>query len=262
MKKILASLLALVLVFCAIACTKSSDAKTEIVNTAAPAAASESDTNDDPSDPVSVPGTLVGGWSVAESAEITDEIRALLNQATEGMVGASLVPVAYLGSQVVAGRNHCLLCTSTPVVPNPVSHYVLVFLYEALDGSVTLSNIADLDIGALRSGQAAGEQPETSGELVPGGWGTAPDEILSAEAKAIFEKATAVLLGVSYTPIAHLGSQVVAGINRCYLARSTVVTPNAVPTYSLVYVFEDLQGNAEILDVVQFDLGSFMEYGA
>ena len=67
----------------------------------------------------------------------------------EGLVGVGYTPVAYLGSQVVAGTNHAFLCQAVTVVPDAVPRWTVVFLYEDLQGNVSLMNIADFDFGAL-----------------------------------------------------------------------------------------------------------------
>lgn len=119
----------------------------------APAGASSAE-----SAPVSAPsenetaaagGALTGGWTASESPEITPELQAVFDKGMEGLVGASHTPVAYLAHQVVAGTNHCFLCQSAAVVPDAVSYYTLVYLYEDLEGNVQVLNIADLDVGAF-----------------------------------------------------------------------------------------------------------------
>ena len=65
-------------------------------------------------------GGLVGGWTAAEDPAITDDVNALIEKALDGLVGVNYVPVAYLGSQVVAGTNHAILCLATAVVPDAV----------------------------------------------------------------------------------------------------------------------------------------------
>ena len=89
---------------------------------------------------------LVGGWRASESPEITEEIKAMFDKAKEGLLGVDYVPVAYLGSQVVAGTNHCLLCQATVVYPGAQPGYVLVYIYEDLEGNVEILNIADLNL--------------------------------------------------------------------------------------------------------------------
>ena len=66
-----------------------------------------------------------------------------------GLTGVRYEPVAYLGSQLVAGRNHCFLCKATVVYPGAAPKFVLVYIYEDLSGNARMTNIAALDIAAL-----------------------------------------------------------------------------------------------------------------
>jgi len=84
---------------------------------------------------------------------------------------------------------------------------------------------------------------------IAGGWNAVSgDTSLSANknAKAAFEKATGALAGMEYEPLAVIGTQVVAGTNYCILCRGKATVPDAEPCIVLVYIYEDLQGNAEI----------------
>ena len=92
---------------------------------------------------------LTGGWTPSESPEITEERRAVFDQGLEGLVGVGYTPVAYLGSQVVAGTNHCFLAQATVVSPGAQPHYVLIFFYQDLSGAVKIMNIANFDFGAF-----------------------------------------------------------------------------------------------------------------
>lgn len=104
---------------------------------------------DEPAAIEEIGGMTAGGWNQSASPALTDEQRAVLAKALEGFAGSSITPVAYLGSQVVAGTNHCFLCQATVTYPGAQPKYVLVYVYEALDGGATLMNIADLDIGSF-----------------------------------------------------------------------------------------------------------------
>ena len=92
---------------------------------------------------------LAGGWQAAEDSAVTEELQAVFDKGMEGLVGVGYTPVAYLGSQVVAGTNHAFLCRAVTVVPDAVPRWTVVFLYEDLQGNVSLMNIADFDFGAL-----------------------------------------------------------------------------------------------------------------
>ena len=79
-----------------------------------------------------------------------------------------------------------------------------------------------------------------------------PDDV-----KAAFEKAMEGLVGCTYEPIAILGSQVVAGTNYCLLCKTTVVTPDAPVSYTLVYIYEALDGTAEMLHIQDIVFDAF-----
>ena len=91
---------------------------------------------------------LSGGWYYAKDPAFTDEDEAKLEAALQNQVGASYAIVAYVGEQVVAGLNRCLLVQVTPVVPNAQPHYALAYIYTDLQGNSSLTQIIDLDIGA------------------------------------------------------------------------------------------------------------------
>ncbi len=91
----------------------------------------------------------MGGWQATEDAAVPEEVALALEKAMEGLMGATWEPVALLGTQVVAGTNYCLLCRITPVVPDPVGHYALVYLYVDLQGNAEILGTTDLDLGAM-----------------------------------------------------------------------------------------------------------------
>lgn len=108
---------------------------------------------------------------------------------------------------------------------------------------------------------ACGQAKTDSSPAVLGGWTVTKDAKLSDEAKAAFDKALEGLTGVSYEPVALLGTQVVSGTNYCILCQAQVVYPGAEPYYALVYVYADLKGGAELLDIVILDIGDIAETG-
>ncbi|MFR8977620.1 MAG: hypothetical protein ACLVJB_07390 [Christensenellales bacterium] len=65
------------------------------------------------------------------------------------------------------------------------------------------------------------------------------------------------LEGCVYKPIALLGTQIVAGTNYCFLCETTVVVPDAQPGYALVYVFDGLEGEQELLRVQEIEFSAF-----
>lgn len=182
---------------------------------------------------------IVGGWTRSGSVAITDEIRALLNKALEGYTGLMIEPCAYLGSQVVAGMNHALLCRISPVVPDAIETWAIVCLYEDLQGNVEITEIKDF------------ERPtQISYGTESGGWGLPTTPELTDADKALFDKAVGEMTGVSYQPVALLSLQVVAGYNKCFLCEATGVYPGAETRYALVYLSEDLEGGVTLTEIV------------
>ena len=90
----------------------------------------------------------VGGWTnvPAEKAPLTEEAQAAFDKAMETLDGAEYTPVALLATQLVAGTNYCILCQVTPVVPDPVPTWALVYIYADLEGNAEIKNVYELYI--------------------------------------------------------------------------------------------------------------------
>lgn len=180
-----------------------------------------------------------GGWNRPESITVTEEVKSLLDKATYELEGAEYIPIAYLGNQIVAGTNHCILCKIAPVIPDSVSEYAIVYLYEDLDGNVEITSVLDSGV-------------EINSTAMPGGWYETTSPIISDELQTLFNKATASKNDAEYTAIAVIAEQVVAGMNYCFLSEIKNEKSNASNKITLVYVYADLNGNAEITDIIDF----------
>ncbi len=180
---------------------------------------------------------LDGGFQKAKTPTLTKTRKKIFKKAFKKFVGSDVTPVAYLASQVVAGTNHLYLCRIKAVVPNAKEYFCIVSIYEDLSGKVSINEIVDTDV-------------ETNINDLPGGWFQSSSPKVSKSIKKAFNKALNNLVGVSYTPLAVLSEQVVAGTNYCILCESQVVYPGAPVNYSLVYLYKGLDGSAEITDIV------------
>ena len=92
----------------------------------------------------SVTAGPVGGWAAAEDWAVSDQVSAAVGKAQEQLMGVDYVPVALLGSQVVAGTNYAVLCRATVVAPDAQPRWVVMYLYEDLEGNVSVLSIEDL----------------------------------------------------------------------------------------------------------------------
>ena len=66
-----------------------------------------------------------------------------------------------------------------------------------------------------------------------GSWSITESTEMTAEAQKAFDKAIEGLMGVNYSPVALLGTQLVSGTNYCVLAYGSLVT--ADPVTGLIY---------------------------
>ena len=244
MKKILIVLMAALLVLTAVACKAKEEPKAAEEQ---PTAEAETLANE----------PLAGGWTPAEDFSVTEERRAIFDKGMAVLLGVDYEPLAYLGSQVVAGKNHVFLAKGTAVTPALPVSYALVYLYEDLQGGVKVLTVANLPIVPQEDGTLA--LPE---EGLMGGWAYVEDPAFTDEDEAKLEKALQSQVGASYTIVAYVGEQVVAGLNRCLLCQVKPVVPNAQPHYALAYVYTDLQGGAELTQVIDLDIGALCDYGA
>ena len=94
---------------------------------------------------------LAGGWTLFSDFPAVELPEALRKGFEEnfGLVGASYQPILYLGTQVVAGVNHLVLCRITLVTAEPIVNFALVVIYEDFGGEVTVSSVSNVDLLSL-----------------------------------------------------------------------------------------------------------------
>ena len=198
-------------------------------------------------------GPVAGGWTLNAdlgTAEMPEEAQAAFDQATAGMLGAKYVPVAYLGSQVVAGVNYAYLCKITTVTAEPATKLAVVKVYRDLSGNAEILNINE-DVASCVDSEGGVEFNPAD---FAGGWtvSEACGGDMDKNAQSAFDKAFKGMLGVGYTPLACLGTQVVAGTNYAILCKAATVTAEPKSALAVAVVYFDLSGNAEILSINGF----------
>lgn len=112
--------------------------------------------------------------------------------------------------------------------------------------------------GAKNAPEAKEEAPVEADAPVLGGWAANVEDTsmeANPEAQTALEKALEGMVGAKYEPIACLAKQVVSGTNYCLLCRITPVVANPTSHFAFVYVYQALDGAAEILDVQDLTLG-------
>jgi hypothetical protein len=76
---------------------------------------------------------IAGGWSIPETPELTDEVRKIFEEASSDLMGAKAEPFAYLGSQLVSGRNYKVVARVTPIAPDAHEKLSVYTIYKSLD---------------------------------------------------------------------------------------------------------------------------------
>ncbi|MDO4477949.1 MAG: hypothetical protein Q4B73_02765 [Lachnospiraceae bacterium] len=202
---------------------------------------------------------VTGGWTVVEGeskAEIPAEVQEAFDKAMESFTGMALTPVAYLGSQVVAGTNYQVLCTGAAVVAEPVVELKVATIYADLDGNAEVLSVADFDLGVYAEEDGAAE-----GEDLAGGWTVNTDQpaaAIDANAEKALTDATADMTGATYEPIALLGTQVVAGTNYAILCKQTLMDAEATAHLVVAYVYAPVGDEAaELTNAYTINLADY-----
>lgn len=107
-----------------------------------------------------------GKYGVSSNKELYKAYKAATNQ----LDGVAYEPVAYLGSQVVAGMNYLVLCRGKVVVPNAKYNYYLVTLYADLEGNVSLSGIEALPLGHFDDAEEPAQEEDTPSVGIANPW--------------------------------------------------------------------------------------------
>ena len=234
---ILAMLLSAAMLLCVTGCDKKTDA---------------AETDNSEAEPA---GAVAGGWNVYGDdieANIPAEAQEAFDKAVADMTGAGYKPLALLGTQVVAGVNYAFLCRTTIVTAEPIVKLSVVTVYKDLEGNAKILNTADVNIADYNKDSDVEFDPAD----MAGGWtvNTEYTATLPENVNTAYEKAMAGLMGVSYKPLAYMGSQVVAGSNYAVLCAATSVTADPANALAVVIVYADLNGGAEVRAISGFSI--------
>lgn len=186
-----------------------------------------------------------GGWELNlddPSLERHADARAAFEKLSKSLKDARYEGIALLGRQVVAGTNYAILCRVRPAASSEGVRFELIYVYEDLEGAVQMTGKR-----ILLEGGAIGAYMPNEGERALE---------RHAEAKAAFDMALTGLAGVSYEPVAYLGSQSVAGTNYLALFRSKAAAPGAESEFVLLTVFVDAEGRVELGEAEKIELGA------
>lgn len=179
---------------------------------------------------------ITGGWVINNDFDGTDDANAMsaFEKATEDLDGYRYDVAAVLGSQIVAGTNYLYLCRAEMVVPDAKPEYVILKVYEDLEGNAEIT-------GSLRllEGKEGWEYNDANPYM---------DE--NEEIKVAFDKALEGLTGVEYKPIAYIGYK---DNSYAVLTKITITSVEPLTSLSMVYITKTDSG-AMIDDIYDIDM--------
>ena len=232
--------LSLFLALCLISTTLISCGNTE---TPSDDTAAVTDTED-----VNIP--VCGGWNINPvSAPYTSVAFSKCDPSDDSI---TYTPVALLGSHGEGDITYAFLCLGM----KDETSFLSVCIIENNNGEYSLVSNKPFDLLNY-----VGEDACVGAEELTGGWTTVDwgSSSFDAGEKQIFESALYMLAGVNYTPIACLATQVVAGTNHAFLAIGTTMTMEPIVYPCIISVYEDLEGDCELLDICAIDINDFCE---
>ena len=179
---------------------------------------------------------ITGGWVINNDFDGTDDANAMsaFEKATEDLDGYRYDVAAVLGSQIVAGTNYLYLCRAEMVVPDAKPEYVILKVYEDLEGNAEIT-------GSFRllEGKEGWEYNDANPYM---------DE--NEEIKVAFDKALEGLTGVEYKPIAYIGYK---DNSYAVLTKITITSVEPLTSLSMVYITKTDSG-AMIDDIYDIDM--------
>ena len=85
---------------------------------------------------------LIGGWKVNEDMpeyKLPEDVQTAFDEVKE--TGTEYVPVLYLGSQLVSGRNYMLICKQILTLPEQSESVVQMTIYKPLNAPAKITEI-------------------------------------------------------------------------------------------------------------------------
>ena len=177
---------------------------------------------------------MVGSWKINVSTDAMPEKVATAVSALNEIVGAEYKSIAYLGSQVVNGTNHAVLCEQT-VLTGKDTKNVVVVIFNEKPGDLKLTLVAIERV--VESGAPLGGIVVDASTEIP------------AEAKADFDAQLETFIGSKIEPFAYLGSQVVNGTNYIFAATIAPVCPDPV-TRVAIDIVNNTTGEVSFTDIL------------
>jgi len=163
---------------------------------------------------------MLGAWNVGVVVNsMPEKVATAFAEITGTLKGAQYTPIAYLGSRVVNGTNHAILCEQVLTTGRDDKNVVMMIINEKSEG-FTLVSIDRVVEGTTGDG-AVTVDVKTD---------------IPTDAMVVFDEALVGFVGASVQPFALLGTQIVKGVDYIFACEVTLTTAVPVKKVSLVTV--------------------------
>ena len=173
-------------------------------------------------------------WLTAKDPSVDEGIRRLFDEINMSDNTEAYCPTAVLAYMVSdEGTSWKVLAEVNTIIPEASSNYTILEIFEDMEGKVRIEKEYPTML-----------EPYTYDNGI--GWTACEDPSFADNEFTRFEEAVNTVDGIYLKPVAKLATQVVAGINYCIICERTPVTPGAGTKYSLIYVYEDMDGTMTV----------------
>lgn len=164
---------------------------------------------------------MTGNWKINVTDNMPQKVATAMSKLSETLLGAEYTPIAYLGEQLVNGRNHAVLAEQVVTTGRDTKNIVMLIFNEKPNAmEATLVSIERV----VESGAPMG------GIHVNDTFDATPD------AQTAWNEAFNGFVGSKVEPFAYLASQVVKGTNYIFAATVTPVIPDAETSIAIVTI--------------------------
>ena len=124
-------------------------------------------------------------------------------------------------------------------------------------GDIEFTQLGEMGADQLESDSSADvvSYGGLAGGQVTGGWTVTGSSEITDEEMEVFNQAVQDIDDVYYEPVALLATQVVAGMNYCFLAREISYEDPENPFYEMVYIWQAPGGYAQVLETQDIEFG-------
>lgn len=210
--------------------------------------------------PLTASAAKSGGWEINTKVGnyLTKAEKAVFTKATDKLEGVSYTPVYTIAKQTVSGTNYAFFCQAKVVLPKATPTWKIVIANVDTEGEVKILAVNNFNYKNIKTRNSAYKSTPI------GGWNYTSKAVSSkgvpSAAKKAFKKATEGYVGVTFTPLALLGTQVVSGKNYKFLCRGVAADISGTASLYEVVVYQDATGKCKITECEIINIPKYLKY--